>query len=195
MHDALGNALVVEVRDLLAEDEVLRATPGRAGRPSANSGCRRPARPGWWSGAAPLASTRTRIQRTDGRIGSPGAARVPSLSDALTSLSVLRADASLGGSTSAPSCGACALSWPYSSGLFALNGIASDVELTSAARSAMRSPVPFGTPRALPLSVLRCRRRDRRCGKRAWKRRLATGHGLISNAWTKQVTQRVVIQA
>ena len=33
MNDALGNALVIEVRDLLAQNEVFEQAPGRAARP------------------------------------------------------------------------------------------------------------------------------------------------------------------
>ena len=48
MHDALGNALVIEVRDLLAQDEVFEQRGPAQTRPSASAGCRRPARPDWW---------------------------------------------------------------------------------------------------------------------------------------------------
>ena len=60
MHDALGDALVVEVRDLLAQDEVFQQRRPAQRRPSASSGCRRSARPGWWSARWPPESTRTR---------------------------------------------------------------------------------------------------------------------------------------
>ena len=48
MHDALGDAFVIEVEDLFAEVEVLEQGRTARGRPSASSGRRRPARPAAW---------------------------------------------------------------------------------------------------------------------------------------------------
>ena len=66
--DALGDALVVEVGDLLAEDEVLeQRRPAQPGLQRVLV-VARPARPGWSSSARPVESTRTRSSGPDRRV-------------------------------------------------------------------------------------------------------------------------------
>jgi hypothetical protein len=48
MHDALGNALVVEVHDLLAQDEVLQQCRAALGSGRSEFWLSAPGRPGWW---------------------------------------------------------------------------------------------------------------------------------------------------
>ena len=113
VHDALGDPLVIEVGDLLAKDEVLEQRRPAQARPSASSGCRRPARPGWWSGSG--RSSRRARGRAEPPSGSPPgwARRCPTLALLLDSVTVLAPTMGSGGTACAPSSGPRSANVPY----------------------------------------------------------------------------------
>ena len=73
--DALGDALVVEVEDLLAEVEVFQQAPGRGGRPGACSGRRRRGRPAGWSAPGRCRRRLVRLAAGPGVAGRRGVVR------------------------------------------------------------------------------------------------------------------------
>ena len=152
VHDALRNALVVEVRDLLAQDEVLEQRGPAQRRPSASSGCRRSSTPWFVVSARARGSTRT---RSSGPLPGlmPACAGLPAFADALGSDSVLAPTAGSIGSTLCPACGS-AEALPYSLGFAALNGNAS-ATISVASSFAAARPRPAPERRDGPLTVLR----------------------------------------
>ncbi|MDQ0017420.1 hypothetical protein J2W23_005833 [Variovorax boronicumulans] len=104
----------------------------------------------------PLESTRTRSSVPIVAL-SPSRAAAPVLSEGLRSESVLAPGSRDGGVTVTPAGVACALSWPYSSGLLLLAGMPLASAWVSMAFCAGASPLPAfaGAGLAGPLSVLR----------------------------------------
>ena len=82
-------------------------------------------------------------------------APLPTLSDPLTSLTVLAPTIGSAGLTDAPSGGASAASGSYSAALFGLNGNAAATSCVPAAFSATMSPSPEASGSAGPLTVVR----------------------------------------
>ena len=143
MHDALGDALVVEVRDLLAQDEVLEqrraAQPGLqrvlvVGDRHALVGRQRLA-------AAVDARTRQRARRDRCRRAAGG---LPVLAEAFASLSVLAAAAGAIAAADSPTGGCKAFLRPISDALLALwlRALASDWSSASRRAAASFTPAP-----------------------------------------------------
>ena len=185
VHDAFGNALVVEVRDLLAQDEVLQ-----------QCGPRRPAFSECWLSETgtpwlvvmrrALASVRTRIQRTDGdrfALGRPRTelvGRVDLAQRARADVVARRFDA-----------------LAFLRRVRVVVAVFERLVRVERHRFGCRIDVgrAFGDAitRAFRYSARHCRyrycvrRRDRRCGKRAWKTAACDGPWVDLDAWTRRL--------
>ena len=119
MDDALRYPLVVEARDLVAEDEVLEQRPPR--RPLTELWLSLTGTPWFVVSPRPPESVRTRSR--DPLPGfSPGAARVPTFAEATDSVSVLPVTTGSGGACGWPASGRAAAR-PYSLFFRGLNGV------------------------------------------------------------------------
>src|SRR5688572_17343365 len=103
----------------------------------------------------PVESTRTRSRGPAVGFCPMFGAPLPTLSDPLSSVTVLAPTIGSAGLTEAPSGGASAASGSYSAALFGLNGNADATSCVPAAFSAMRSPAPDASGSAGPLTVVR----------------------------------------
>ena len=154
MDDALGNALVVEVGDLFAEDEVLeqrRTAKARLERVLVVAD--RHALIGRQRAVRRIDAHA--IERTDGRVLADVRPTAADLVGSVRSLTVLAPAIGSAGLTDAPSGGASAASGSYSAALFGLNGNAEATSCVAAAFSASISPGPDASGSAGPLTVVR----------------------------------------
>jgi hypothetical protein len=154
MHNPLRDALVIEVRDLLAKDEVLEQ--------------RRPAearlqrvlvvRDGDALVGREHALCRIdthAIERTDGGILADVRTAAAGFVDPFSSVTVLAPTIGSAGLTDAPLGGSSAASGSYSAALFGLKGNADATSCVPAAFSATTSPAPDASGSAGPLTVVR----------------------------------------
>jgi hypothetical protein len=127
VHDSLGYPLVIEVRDLLAKDEIFEQR---------------------WAPEARLERTLVGFWPI---VGPP----LPTLSEPFSSRTVLAPTIGSTGLTDAPSGGAIAAPGSYSAALLGLNPKAAATSCAPAAFSATMSPAPEASGFAGPLTVAR----------------------------------------
>ena len=155
VHDALGNALVVEVRDLLAKDEVLeQRRPAQASLERVLVVGDRHALIGRQRAVGRIDAHA--IERADRRVLAdvrPAAADFRPIRS--TSLTVLAPTIGSRGLTDAPSGGASAASGSYSAALVGLKGNAEATSCAATAFSAAISPFAEASGSAGPLTVVR----------------------------------------